>query len=441
MRRRGPATSVAGRGASGTAARMVEGGLGVVLVVLTARFMGPEGRGLFALASLTLLICGLVIGPAWTAMAAELTHGRLDPPGLVGMSIVLAVAGGGIVAITASVAAFSLLDRWWIVVIPALATPFVLLSRYGEGLHLALGDIRSVNAITIARMGLPLIGVSVALALALGDAGIIAAWATGLVVLGLLVLPGARRRAGGSRPPRSLPLYRRVVGRGISLAIPGSSLMLSTRLALIVLAVMASATVVGVYSVAVAATEILFITTNALIAATFDRIRGAGPTESAALTSKTIRHAVLLTVVGGAALVPATMVLLPPLVGPGYGQVPLLCALLIPGIAGLALFGPAQTFLSVRHDVPKVVVGIAAAGLGANIVLAPLFVWVLAAPGAAIAASIANLVVAVLAAHRVAVVGGLPLRAFVPGPGDLRDYRDLARAMGKRRARGARGAG
>jgi O-antigen/teichoic acid export membrane protein len=434
VRRRPAATSILGRGMSGAAARVAEGGLGVVLVIITARFMGPEGRGLFALASLTALVCGMILGPAWTAMAAELTHGRLRPSGVVGMSLVLAACAGITVAAVAIILSVILVDQWWVVAIPALATPFILMARYAEGLHLSLGGIRAVNLITIGRIGLPLVGVTSAIALSAGDAAIVAAWTLGLVALGIAVIPGAMRSAGGVSVPRGRALYRRVILRGVVLAVPGSSLALSTRLALVVLAAMATAATVGVYSVAIAATEVLFIATNALVAATFERVRETQATESASLTARTVRHTVLLTIACGALLVPAVIVMLPTLVGPGYGAVPVLCALLIPGIAGLALFGPVQTFLAVRHDTPRATVTIAASGLAANVVLAPLLVWGMGVIGAALAATASNLLVATLAAHRFSAVSGLRMGSLIPGRSDAREYLHLARSAGIRLA-------
>src|SRR5829696_3387728 len=49
----------------------------VLLVVVTGRLMEPAGRGLYALASLSISLCGLPFGAVWLANAVEIARRRV----------------------------------------------------------------------------------------------------------------------------------------------------------------------------------------------------------------------------------------------------------------------------------------------------------------------------------------------------------------------------
>ena len=127
----------------------------VLLVVLTGRLMGPSGRGLYALASLSVGLCQVPFGSVWIANAVELSRRRATPRELFGVSVVVA-AGGGLLTCLVALAISPLLgDRWWVLALPSLITPFVLLRAYQEGIWQALGNVRAVNVLRLGRASLP----------------------------------------------------------------------------------------------------------------------------------------------------------------------------------------------------------------------------------------------------------------------------------------------
>ena len=66
----------------------------MLLVVLTGRLLGPSGRGLYALASLSVGLCQVPFGSVWIANAVELSRERATPRELFGVSVVVATGGG-----------------------------------------------------------------------------------------------------------------------------------------------------------------------------------------------------------------------------------------------------------------------------------------------------------------------------------------------------------
>lgn len=421
--------SVAAGGFEALLVRGVEALLGVALVIVTARLMEPTGRGLFALASLTAVLCSLPLGSVWSAAAIDVAHRRSSLARLLGACLVIAVVGGVATGLIALSVASLLGDNWWVVAIPAAAVPAILLARYQEGLYQAVGHVRAVNLMTLCRIGAPLALISLALFSGASDAVAVGAWAIGLVVLPLLFWAPLRRLAGGVEVPRERSLYRRLVAVGSTLIIPNSALMLSTRVALIALAIFASTDVVGVYSVAIAAAEVLYLATYSLVSGAFHRIGTTGLATSAAVTARAVRHVVLVTLLGAAALVPAVIVTLPWLIGPGYGDVPWILVGLLPGVVAFAMWWVVQTFFVVHLARPATAVRITTIGLGVNTALTFALVPLLGVPGAIIASVTGNLLIAALGLRRFLSETGLRWSALIPGVVDLRDYRTLLQTI------------
>ena len=127
----------------------------MLLVVLTGRLMGPSGRGLYALASLSVGLCQVPFGSVWIANAVELSRRRATPRELFGVSIVVATGGGLLTCLVALAISPLLGERWWVLALPSLITPFVLLRAYQEGIWQAVGHVRAVNVLGSAAPRCP----------------------------------------------------------------------------------------------------------------------------------------------------------------------------------------------------------------------------------------------------------------------------------------------
>lgn len=403
-----------------------------VTVIITSRLMEPAGRGLYALATVGASVVGLPLGGIWIANAVELSRRRLTTAELFGGSIVIAVVGGIAIALIALGLAPFAGDRWWLLALPAAVTPAMLLTRYQEGLFTAVGAVRAVNLMTIARAVLPLIFIGVPLLAGASSRTAIAFWVVWWVALAAIVYPSARASFGRPRLPHDRRYYRRVTVYGAKMSGINAVSTLHDRVGLLVLAVFAGDAQVGVLSVAIAGREVVLLAAQALALSAFHAV-GVGQREDAStLTPRVVRHAMLLAALGSIALVPATIILLGPVVGPGYGDVPQLIALLAPSTVALAALYQLFQYFEVRVASAAVTLKISGSALVANAILSTALAPLWGASGVALGTSIAYVVAIVVAFRNFCRASGAPARDLVPGREEIRDYVDMARPYAAR---------
>jgi O-antigen/teichoic acid export membrane protein len=421
--------SIAAKGAQSLALRGVEVLAQALLIVVTARFLGPDGRGLYALASLTATLCVVPLGSVWSSLAVDIAKRRRPLGVLVTESLVVATAGGILVAAAGLAVSPLVRDLWWVVALPAAVTPALLWLTYAQGLYQALGHVAAFHAVVVGRVVSPLVFLSAALAFGGGVRAVLVAWAVSFVALVALVALHLLRLAGGpARVHRDLRRYRRLVGLGLRFVPSNTMLLLNTQVAVGVLAVFATTAVVGVYSVAVAGAELLKHGARAVYTGVLPSVGERDRAASAALTARAVRHSVLLAAVGSAVVVPASAVVLPHLVGGGFERVPWLLALLVPGVVAYAAFLALTAFFGVRVEDPELLTVASVLTLGSSLCCMLVLIPVLGASGAAVATSVGAVLGVAYLVRRFARVAGVPPRALVPGRAELADYAGLARA-------------
>jgi len=404
----------------------------VLMVVLTGRLLGPSGRGLYALASLSVGICQVPFGSVWVANAVELARKRATPRDVFGVSVVVAAGGGTLTCLVALAISPVFGEKWWVFALPSLITPFVLLRAYQEGIWQALGHVRAVNVLRLGRATLPFLFILPPL---LADASVrttIVIWELAFVVLAITAFFRLRTFIGGPQFPRERAIYGRVTKYGLTISGFRIVEVLNERNGLLALAIFASDAVVGVYSIAVAATEVLLLATEALALSTFKRISFDSREESAALTIRTMRHCVLLAAAASVLVVPASYVVLPFILGPGYGGVPLVLLLLTPNVLCLAAVRPLYSFFQVQTENPASMYRVVAAALVVNTALNVALVPVWGANGAAVAASLSGVVAVVVAFRAFSAAANARLADLRPRRSDLDAYLDLAGSMLRR---------
>jgi len=371
-------------------------------------------------------------GSVWVANTVELARRRATPRELFGISVVVA-AGGGLVTCAVALAISPVFgDKWWVIALPSLITPFVLLRAYEEGIWQALGHVRAVNILRLGRATLPFLFILPPL---LADASVrttIVIWELAFVVLAITAFFRLRTFIGGPQFPRERAIYGRVTKYGLTISGFRIVEVLNERNGLLALAIFASDAVVGVYSIAVAATEVLLLATEALALSTFKRISFDSREESAALTIRTMRHCVLLAAAASVLVVPASYVVLPFILGPGYGGVPLVLLLLTPNVLCLAAVRPLYSFFQVQTENPASMYRVVAAALVVNTALNVALVPVWGANGAAVAASLSGVVAVVVAFRAFSTAANARLADLRPRRSDLDAYLDLAGSMLRR---------
>ena len=407
----------------------------VLMVVLTARLLGPSGRGLYALASLSVGLCAVPFSSVWVANAVELARKRATPRELFGVSMVVALGGGTVTCLVALAISPLLGDRWWVLALPSLVTPFVLLRSYQEGLWTALGHVRAVNVLRLGRATLPFVFITPPLLAGATARTSIVIWELAFVALAVTAYFPLRAFVGGPRLPRDRGLYRRVVRYGLTLSGFRVVQLLNERIGLIALAAFSTNAAVGVFSIAIAATDVLLLSTEALALSTFRRIGSEERDASAALTVRTIRHCILLAGAATVLVTPLAYLALPWVLGPGYDEVPLLLLLLLPNVLCVAAITPLYTFFQVQTEKPVTMFRVTGSALVASAALNVALVPQWGAKGAAVAASLGGIVAAVVAFRAFAAGAHTRLRELRPGRQELRDYVALVASVTGRRAR------
>jgi O-antigen/teichoic acid export membrane protein len=401
----------------------------VLMVVLTGRLLGPAGRGIYALASLSVSLCQLPFSSVWVANTVELARKRATPRQLAGVSVVVAAGGGVLTAVVAIAISPLLGDKWWVLAFPALITPFVLLRGYQEGMWQALGHVRAVNLLRLGRASLPFLFILPPL---LADASIratILIWELAFVVLSLTAWFRLRAFIGSVQFPRDRAIYKRVTRYGLTISGFRIVEVLNERNGLIALAIFTSDAVVGVFSIAVAATEVLVLATDALALSTFKRISFESREHSAALSVRTMRHCVILAAAASVIVIPTVYLAIPFVLGDGYEDVPLLLVLLTPNVLCLAAVRPLYSFFQVQTQKPAKMYWVVGAALVTNTVLNIVLVPLWDAQGAAFAASISGIVGVTVAFRAFSAEAQVRLADLRPGRDDLMAYVDLAKSL------------
>jgi O-antigen/teichoic acid export membrane protein len=404
----------------------------VLMVVVTGRLLGPSGRGLYALASLSVGICQVPFGSVWVANAVELARRRATPREVFGVSVVVAAGGGALTCLVALAISPLFGDRWWVFALPSLITPFVLLRAYQEGIWQAVGHVRAVNVLRLGRASLPFLFILPPLLANASARTTIVVWELAFVVLAITAWFRLRAFVGNPTFSRDRGIYVRVTKYGLTISGFRIVEVLNERNGLLALALFATDATVGVYSIAVAATEVLLLATEALALSTFNRISFDTREASAALSIRTMRHCVLLAAAASIVVIPGAYIAIPWVLGPGYGEVPLLLLILTPSVLCLAALRPLYSFFQVQTEKPASMYRVVAAALVVNTALNLALVPVWGARGAAAAASVSGIVGVVVAFRAFAAASGARLRDLSPRRSDLTAYVDLVRSLLRR---------
>jgi O-antigen/teichoic acid export membrane protein len=256
-----------------------------------------------------------------------------------------------------------------LLLIALVSVPLLVLFDLQLNLMQGMGDIRGSNRAGLARHGLRMTALLLLVVMFPGaTAGALWAAAIGLAGANLwCTLLLARRNAVSPVP--SWADLRRSVGYGLK-TLPGQLIQfLNYRLDILLLAYFWTNREVGVYSVAVFMSELVWYVPQAVITVLLPRVSAAAPGgDGLALTTRAIRHTVLWSAACAAALAVAAPAVIISLYGWQFADaVPALWILLV-GITALA---PGK--LAVIHlagiGKPQYYSYLALAGIGLSIVL------------------------------------------------------------------------
>lgn len=420
--------------ASTVAARTATYVVGAVISVVVARLLGPQERGIWAVA---LLLCGLA------ALIAELGLGtamffqaRKDPPRraairtvafslLTGSSLLAVVLGGlalhlGVLPLMGGIAP-------GIVLIALAGVPLANLIGLSRQVLLEDRDLWGAAAVPLMQSLTTLLLVGVGLALLDGGARGAVTLYVGSLGLSLAFATARLAKRGLMRPAWDSALVFPLVSFSLQAQLGFVALFLAYRLDLLLVNRMLGPAAAGIYSVALSLSEIL----RGLPEMGQAMIMARSSSVDMSLIPAVTRMVLLLTAVAALGGLILSQWLIPFLFGAPFAAAIVPFAALAPGILGLAVSYCISPHLvlagRIRESTFAAVVSL--------VVMVILDLWLIphwGILGAAIGSSVAYWVLALVQLRSVRALQPLSLRGIVPGKQEVADLaRWLRRPSGR----------
>jgi len=278
---------------------------------IIARWLGPEGKGILAVALLVPGMLGLYFnGGIGVANVYFAGSRRLSVPVLTATSSVFAVLGtiaGG------AVFAGMVLTGWltvllpgiplWLLYLAMLGLPIGLLSSYLTGILQGIQRISAINAVNLLQAALWLVlDLLLVVAFPLGVLGaVIASLITGVATLaGLAVL--LKPEHGLLAPRWNSAVARSVLSFGLKGQVGNILQFFNYRLDMLLVNYFLGPAGVGIYSVSVRLAEILWYFPNAVGFVIFPKAATDRPESMNKFTPRIVRFTLALSVMGAIAL-------------------------------------------------------------------------------------------------------------------------------------------
>jgi O-antigen/teichoic acid export membrane protein len=441
-------------GAGAALSVLVQGGplfAATVLSVVLARTIGPSGNGRFALLVTLIGFTSLIASISLTAgIAYEVSRRRWSVRSAFRTSYLAALALG-VAGALAGLAVFMLLQHnvfrgigLWVTVLALSSLPPTFAYQHAEWIMLARERYEGYAGIEVSR-SLVFVVVGAGLAIPFGLTGAVAGLPASAVVAAIVGAGLLHIEARGDTVEDMGGSLSRAIRFGLQSW--GASVLqqINYRLDILILGGFASASAVGVYSVAVTVTGIAWILPMALGTVLFPRVASLDEAaqlgevttdESDAAVAKSVRHGVLLMVPAGVVISVLLLVAVPLVYGSKFADTTTLGFILLPGVLVLGV-GKVLSYTIAGRGFPRyaLYVGVVTLPLtlGLYFTLIPAFdAW-----GAAAGSTIAYVVTTLMMAFSFQRATRIDSRsAFIPRGEDVADYAGLARfALGRRTAR------
>ncbi len=327
-------------------ARVMGFGLALLSSVIIARALGPDGTGIYTLATLFPLLivtfANLGLGPATVYYVAQRKYSLQE---VFGNSIVMSSIIGAAASLLGLVVVI-LFQAWMFPDVPRslLALALILVpanlfsQQYVNQILLGARRIREFNAVSVAHKFLFLLLVFVAtVGLGLGIGGAIWASILSSVLLCLALFLWLRRVAGGVRFRPDPAYVRDTLRYGVKAHLGNIIGFLNYRIEVFLLGMFLPASAVGFYSVAVGLAEKLWFVSESASTVLFPTISAErNERERKAFTPLVTRNVLLITTIGAATLFFVSRWIIVLLYSEGYLPTADLFRILLPGIVFLS---------------------------------------------------------------------------------------------------------
>jgi O-antigen/teichoic acid export membrane protein len=422
------------------ASRVGVTGIGAATTIVLARVLGAKDWGSYFLAQslFAILVAGTTLGIEH-GIAYFVSSGKWGARAALQSAVTMAAAMGALGAGVALVvrllvpSAFAGLPVWLIGVVAA-GLPFALAWLYTSYVALATDGYEASMLMPVAQAAL-LLALAVPGAILFNRAGAVIGMtlATGVVGCGAVLW-------GRWRLPRNetaeIGQLRRAVAFGVKGYAANALQLVNYRLDLFILSAVASTASVGRYSLAVAATSLLWVLPGALSSVLFPRVarlsHGGDVGAREMVERKSLAHASMIVVTSSLLLAAGLELLVVPVFGETFRPTINLGLILLPGAAAIAI-GMVLAATIVGRGKP--IYSLYGALITTPLTIAFYFslIPLLHATGAALASSVSYGVGLLIGCHYYRrVTGRRVLPSLMPTRSELADLRGLAQAMATR---------
>jgi len=313
--------------------------------ILTARLLGPEGRGVYYLlvtyTSLLVLTGGLGLEASNVYFAAK---SNVDRSCMFWNSVVSGAILGMLMVITGLIVYLALPGPFrgvepQLMLLALLALPFTAVNLFLIGLILGFQRVVQYNILSAIQRGLVLSFLLVLLpSWRTVQVAIAAHLAAQIVATALILGYFSQRRLVSPRPRLDWALLKKGLSYGVRAQTANVLLFLNFRLAAFLINFFSDPAQVGVYSIAVILAESLWHVSSSVATVVFPRISASQSLHrSLALTSRSARLSVFSTAALAILLGLLSPWLISVLFGADYQQAALALAILLPGIVVFSL--------------------------------------------------------------------------------------------------------
>ncbi|APV45150.1 Membrane protein involved in the export of O-antigen and teichoic acid [Dehalogenimonas formicexedens] len=416
---------------------------GALATIIIARWLGPEGKGIYSL---------IVLIPALLAMAGDLGLGiantyygrtkRYSIEQLTANSLTQALTIGTVVT-TAFLAYYFILQPKFLesveavyIILACLTVPLKLFTVYLSCIVLGQYRLSAYNLISLIYNSASVILTAAALIVFnLGIGGMVYAFVlielTGMIITLLMLRSHVHIRFGFD-----FAVFSNLLGYGIRGYIGNLVQFLNYRLDLLMIAFFLDAASIGYYSVAVAGAEVLFYLPGAVGTVVLARTPGISVEQANSSTPIICRNTLVISLVSALFLLIFAHIAVEILFGEEFLPAVMPLWLLLPGAVAMSIYKVLGNEMAGRGK-PGLLVKASLLGLSINIILNLLLIPRLGIEGAAIATTVAYILIGFVALVIFSKNTGLAMRACVfIDANDLRMYKHLITTLRKKNRRG-----
>ena len=377
------------------ATRIAAFGFSLITNIILARSLGPDGRGIYAVAVLVPAIVSLLaqlgIGPANVYFVSKRI---LDPDELVGHSLALALLLGtlclgillGYALLTGARSLFGIEATY--IIVTALSLPFSLFTAFLQGLLQGVERFAHYNAVLLVQYASPALCLFVALVIVrAGAMGAVASWTAAAIITALAALYSATTVARISVRLRRSTLSQ-LLRFGMISYLGSVTSFVNYRFDVLIVNLFAGTRQVGLYAVGTGLAEVVWYLANAAGIVLAPRVASTRGEEGDRITAMVCRVVTLLAIVFGGLLAVAAPFVVVLFFGEAFAESAWAVWLLLPGIITFSVARVLSMYLlgrnRLRVDMVASIVGLVVT-LALDLILIPRYGF----RGAAVASTIA----------------------------------------------------